>query len=503
MKSPRESDSRRGVRLDIAWLVAALMASAALISFSFGYPVSDDAFFELVGRQMLHGTHLYTGIWDNKPPAIYLTDELLQFLFGGRYVLHRIAEYLVTLVAIGLFSMIVRHSYPDGCGPATFAYAILVSLPTMAFLNYAPQYAMLPMLLAVLFAMQGRPIVAALAHIFAIAFWPPTLLTSIAVVLWLGDRRRSIVYLVTLVGGAVVAIAIAIAAFSPVAIHDLLHDMGTYQEMRTQAGGPIVAEIRSRLAGSLLLTAFAYPLLAFVALLRRPTKRDEVVALVWFCTAMAGALTNLNFSWHYFYPAVAPTIYAIFLFAERTVWSRARIVTSIAVAVVVLALLPRTLNLSRQFVKGRQAESASGKIVGDAVAAYLGPSDEILVWGYYPEVYLEAGADSTGRYANYLALRPDTAALSDRMIRIHEYANDVARAAAVVRMNQEVVPPEIRTAIATQMLPVCTGTTRRVTLYVSVHLIDHSKRCTLSAGPDRAAPFHRFAADAITRRPTS
>jgi hypothetical protein len=356
------------------WLIAAFVASAGLISFSFGYPVSDDAFFEVVGREMVRGTQLYSGIWDNKPPGVYLTNAVLQLVFGDRYLLHRIAQYLVTLASIGVFAVIARRSFP-AWGAATFTYAILISTPTMAFLNYSQQYATLPINVAVLFAMQARPVAAGLAQVVAVVFWPPTLLTAMPIVLWLGDRRRAIVYLIALLGGTAITIGLAMAAYSPNIIANLWHDMSSYQSLRSHADGPLLTEIRWRLTDSLLQTAFAFPLLALVALFRLPAKRDEAGALLWFATALAGALTNLNFSEHYFYPAVAPTIYALFLFAGRTVWNRGRIVASIAVGTLMLALLPRTLNDTRRLIEARTSAATQGKLLGAAVATYVQPGD--------------------------------------------------------------------------------------------------------------------------------
>ena len=37
----------------------------------------DEGIYQVLGRAVLHGTTLYQGIWDNKPPFLYLTYALV------------------------------------------------------------------------------------------------------------------------------------------------------------------------------------------------------------------------------------------------------------------------------------------------------------------------------------------------------------------------------------------------------------------------------------------
>jgi hypothetical protein len=105
------------------------------------------------------------------------------------------------------------------------------------------------------------------------------------------------------------------------------------------------------------------------------------------------------------------------------------------------------------------------------------------MWGYLPEVYLTSGRSPTGRYANYLALRVDTAPPSARMIRIPEYAADVGRASAIVREDtaRSPMPAQIEAAIQKRMVPLCVKLTDVLTLDVVPRVVDRSQHCVRAA----------------------
>src|ERR1700688_1779463 len=89
-----------------------LAACAALLGVAFlkatPFPTSDSAYFEFVGRQMLHGAQLYRDVWDNQLPSIYLTNELWQMLMGEQYRLHIAAEIAIQALSATLFAVLLR-----------------------------------------------------------------------------------------------------------------------------------------------------------------------------------------------------------------------------------------------------------------------------------------------------------------------------------------------------------------------------------------------------------
>jgi hypothetical protein len=87
------------LRTNTLWLAA----GAALLVVAFlkatPYPTSDSAYFEFIGRQMVHGAQLYRDVWDNKLPSISLTNAVWQMILGEQYRLHTAARHERTLLS--------------------------------------------------------------------------------------------------------------------------------------------------------------------------------------------------------------------------------------------------------------------------------------------------------------------------------------------------------------------------------------------------------------------
>src|SRR5882724_1735269 len=56
----------------------------------------DEGIYQVLGRAINHGTLLYSGIWDNKPPLLYLTYAL----FNGDQFSVRLASLIVGILAL-------------------------------------------------------------------------------------------------------------------------------------------------------------------------------------------------------------------------------------------------------------------------------------------------------------------------------------------------------------------------------------------------------------------
>lgn len=60
---------------------------------------SDEGIYQVIGRSLAHGQLLYTEIWDNKPPLLYL----IYALFNGDQFLIRVASLLFGLMTVWVF----------------------------------------------------------------------------------------------------------------------------------------------------------------------------------------------------------------------------------------------------------------------------------------------------------------------------------------------------------------------------------------------------------------
>src|SRR6185369_9044095 len=82
---------------------------------------------EVLGFGMRHGRLLYQGIWDNKPPLLYL----IYALFDGNQPYVRFFSYLVGLVAIYIFFALSRKLLENKIGTyiATAFFTIFLAIP--------------------------------------------------------------------------------------------------------------------------------------------------------------------------------------------------------------------------------------------------------------------------------------------------------------------------------------------------------------------------------------
>src|SRR5258708_5448330 len=70
-----------------------------LPSFFEPYWYGDEGIYEVIGFALNKGRGLYTGIWDNKPPFLYL----LYALFNGNQPIVRIASCMVGILSVIVF----------------------------------------------------------------------------------------------------------------------------------------------------------------------------------------------------------------------------------------------------------------------------------------------------------------------------------------------------------------------------------------------------------------
>src|SRR5579872_1293783 len=124
---PNPGSSRRS---DPWWGVPAVLLVALLwrIPSFFDPPwVNDEGTYFAVARAMAHGTGLYTGIWENKPPAIYLLYLGVLDLAGASIPAIRLAA---TIAVLGLVIVVYRIGTHYGGRESGLVAALLTALLT-------------------------------------------------------------------------------------------------------------------------------------------------------------------------------------------------------------------------------------------------------------------------------------------------------------------------------------------------------------------------------------
>jgi len=98
-----------------------------LPSFFEPYWYGDEGVYEVLGFGMRHGRLLYQGIWDNKPPLLYL----IYALFDGNQPYVRFFSFLVGLAAMYFFFMLSKKLFENKKAVylATAFFALFLGLP--------------------------------------------------------------------------------------------------------------------------------------------------------------------------------------------------------------------------------------------------------------------------------------------------------------------------------------------------------------------------------------
>ena len=87
----------------------------------------DEGIYQVLGRAVLHGTTLYQGIWDNKPPFLYLTYALVN---ADQFAI-RLLSFLAGILSVYGFYLLTKRLFTTNNARvlSTALFAILFSIP--------------------------------------------------------------------------------------------------------------------------------------------------------------------------------------------------------------------------------------------------------------------------------------------------------------------------------------------------------------------------------------
>jgi hypothetical protein len=297
-----------------------LAACAALLGVAFlkatPFPTSDSAYFEFVGRQMLHGAQLYRDVWDNKLPSIYLTNAFWQMIMGEQYRLHIAAEIAIQALSAILFALLLRNMNVRSWLTATFAFALIVIVLPSEY-NSTERYALPLSLLAMLCLQKEKPILCGIAVVGATSYWVPAVLIVLPVLAqWRANLGQLTRFVSAACATAALAILVAVAFIGVDSLRALAQSWLLYVTEPGQLAGATVSQ-SLRLG---LYTSGAGILLPLYAVrVRKPQTPAQTLTLWWSIGTLAGAMTSGRFYGHYFLLAIPALIAAIAVFPPRPV----------------------------------------------------------------------------------------------------------------------------------------------------------------------------------------
>lgn len=116
----------------------------------------DEGIYQVIGRALNQGRMLYSGIWDNKPPLLYL----LYAMVDGDLFLIRLLSLLFGVASIITFFFVAKNIFSNKRFPvfcATGAFSFLFGLPLLeGNIANAENFMVFPILLSLLFIIKQK-----------------------------------------------------------------------------------------------------------------------------------------------------------------------------------------------------------------------------------------------------------------------------------------------------------------------------------------------------------
>jgi hypothetical protein len=437
--------------------IAGILAVVAMFLGRFPeHPELDQSLFLYYGRWLAGGLHLYTDLWDSKPPVIFLLYAAADRIAGPTFgvgllmLLSGVASAILTYV-------LVRRGADRATAYASAAFvALLWNGPAFggALSSAQAEVLMAPALLAAAI-LSGRTGpragfaagcclgLAASFKIVAVFMWPLAWVFALA-----GERLSVRRNLSVLAGCAVVPLvcAIALAAQGGLgeAIRAVLEYPRAYAAEINQRIDllPALQRAATRMGRGFPLTLLLAAIGVGAGFARLPVR----ASVAWLFLAIVGVVSQRLMSGYHLY-LLAPPLGLLAGFGARAAWkllatawagARARRVRA-CIALLLLsaglgtAAASETRWWGRQYrnhvallrgeidietFRGRQSAYSAlwfeARDIGTHVRTLAHAGDTMLVWGLAPAVYLQAGLPPATRFAFHQTFFVDGSALGTR-----------------------------------------------------------------------------------------
>ncbi len=411
MSSPYKT-KRIGARV---WPVAAaaVVALAHVPEFAHRLLDGDEAIYGSIAVLMNMGGDLYgSGGVDNKPPGVFWVYALTFRVFGDYQMTAVHAAGFVAMAATCvLLFLIARDLAGHGAGVlGALFYGVLTAAGNPRLLATNTEILMMvPLTASVFFMLRRRWGWAGALLVAAGAFRQSAAVDVLLVavgVFWLEPGDRRVRALVSLAGGAAVALAMGAGVLA------LTSSIGGFWRWTVQTltgyaslnWTPAFVWARARDSIVPFVVDMAVFWIAAGALATRWRELDPRARLMvlWLVLGMLGSLAGGHLSWHYFIQAMGPLAVVAALAFVRFRPRRA-VVLAAATAITVPAVAWWVFDVTADPLTYDFAPPVpQHEAVAAYVAAHTKPSDRVFIWGDWPAVYVESDRVMASRFPGFL-----------------------------------------------------------------------------------------------------
>lgn len=384
-----------------------------IISFFLRFPslfepvwYGDEGIYQVIGQALREGRQLYSGIWDNKPPLLYLLYAMLD---GDQFWV-RLLSLIFLLFSIVVFYFLSKKLFtqrrPVVISTALFAF--LFSTPVLeGNIANAENFMMLPILTAALFVFKKREMWSGL--LLSLAFLTKIVaifdLAAILTFLYLSNPKISMRNIRQLVVGFVIPIVITVLFFKLNGNYDNFI-RATFSQNVDYVGVNTPLLIKTT-----LLTLF----ISVIFLKRQLLSKTQLFIFLWLGFSLYNAFFGQR-PWTHYLLVVLPSfsLLAGLLFADKAFKDK----KALALTLVTLALIPGnfwiygkflayypnfTSFLSGQKIVSQYQEFFAPHVERDyRLSQFLRgktlPNEKIFIWGDNAQIYVLADKLPPGRY---------------------------------------------------------------------------------------------------------
>lgn len=380
------------------------------------YWYGDELIRLIVAHQWFAGTKLYSGIFDNSPPVLYLIFGLAPNIFWLKFlaiiwVLGAVSVFYFIAIKIGQ-ELSLGKFYP---GAATLIFIILTSTPIFeGNIATAEIFALLPALAGIFLVLRKKEVFDSLVNTGAGVFFALATLIRIQSVTDFAAAATFLLFAKNLKAFSVLIVSFCATWFLVLLVFWFKEDLYgltsdvffgnlNYVNYANRLGIPF------GLLG--IKTGILIILIVLLSKFKKGKKSAEILTILWLFFSIFGSLVGgRNYS-HYFLQITPP----VALISARVLAIKLKNNLKTIVVLVMLAIIsvmplvyPRPFSYYlnffnyfgnyQKYINWFDPRVTQSKIIASYIRQETGPNDEIFVLGNSPEIYLLSQRKPAAKY---------------------------------------------------------------------------------------------------------